>query len=207
MRHIAKYYDNSLKNIGRKNSYVWYGPRWAQAATAPGRLYKTFTSEGGIRVPFILRYPPLTSSPANHGIVHSFSTVMDLFPTILELAGIPPVGSKFHSRNVVPVRGASWVPFLKKQRHQIHAEDHVTGWELFGRMGVRKGKWKATFIPEPHGPGEWELFDLEADPGETKDLSKQEGTVFKELLVEWDRYVSETGVIGIPPEYGNLRVD
>jgi arylsulfatase len=38
--HISKYYDNSLDNIGRGNSYVWYGPRWASAATAPSWLYK-----------------------------------------------------------------------------------------------------------------------------------------------------------------------
>lgn len=206
IRHIQKYYNNSYKNIGRKDSYVWYGPRWAQAGTAPGRLYKMFTSEGGIRVPFILRYPPLTSSPADNGIVHSFSTVMDLFPTILDLAGLPPVGNVFRSRDVVPVRGSSWLPFLKKQRPQIHSEDHVTGWELFGRLGVRKGKWKATFIPEPHGPGVWELFDLDADPGETKDLSQEKKRIFQELLIEWDKYVCETGVVGIPPEYGTLRV-
>jgi arylsulfatase A-like enzyme len=49
-RFIRDYYDNSLGNVGRGNSYVWYGPRWAQAATAPSRLYKAFTTEGGIRV-------------------------------------------------------------------------------------------------------------------------------------------------------------
>jgi arylsulfatase len=206
-RHIQKYYDNSYANIGRANSYVWYGPRWAQAATAPSRLYKTFTSEGGIRVPLILRYPPLTSSTSQDGIVRSFSTVMDIFPTVLDLAGVPPVGSSFRSREVVPIRGTSWVPFLRNQRERIHAEDHATGWELFGRLAVRKGKWKATFIPEPYGPGAWELFDLDADPGETRDLSKDELSVFKDLLREWDQYVSETGVIGVPPEYGTLRVD
>jgi len=206
-RYIQKYYDNSYANIGRANSYVWYGPRWAQAATAPSRLYKTFTSEGGIRVPLILRYPPLTSSTSQDGIVRSFSTVMDIFPTVLDLAGVPPVGFSFRSRKVVPIRGTSWVPFLRNQRERIHAEDHATGWELFGRLAVRKGKWKATFIPEPYGPGAWELFDLDADPGETRDLSKDELSVFKDLLREWDQYVSETGVIGVPPEYGTLRVD
>ena len=132
---------------------------------------------------------------------------MDLFPTILELAGIPPVGPTFRSRSVVPVRGASWVPHLPGTQTGIHEEDHVTGWELFGRMAVRKGKWKVTYIPPPHGPGEWELFDLDKDPGETVDLSKKETKVFKGLLLEWDRYVNETGVVGIPPEYGTLRVD
>jgi arylsulfatase len=166
-----------------------------------------FTSEGGIRVPFILRYPPLTTAVPNNGIVRSFSTVMDLFPTILDLAGIPAVGTTFQGREVVPVRGTSWIPYLTGKRARIHADDHVTGWELFGRMAVRKGKWKATYIPGPHGPDRWELFDLEADPGETRDLSKREKAIFEELLLEWDRYVCETGVVGIPPEYGTLRVD
>lgn len=79
--HIAKYYDNSLSNLGRKDSYAWYGPHWASAATAPSRLYKYFSSEGGIRVPCLLNYPPLTARRGS--IDHSFATVMDIAPTIL----------------------------------------------------------------------------------------------------------------------------
>ena len=45
MEHLGKYYDNSYENIGAYNSFVWYGPRWAQAATAPSRLYKAYTTE------------------------------------------------------------------------------------------------------------------------------------------------------------------
>ena len=44
--------DNSLDNIGNANSFVWYGTRWAQASTAPSRLFKMYTTEGGIKVPF-----------------------------------------------------------------------------------------------------------------------------------------------------------
>ena len=42
--------DNSLDNIGRANSWLTYGPEWAQAASAPSRLFKGFTTEGGTRV-------------------------------------------------------------------------------------------------------------------------------------------------------------
>lgn len=45
MEHLGRYYDNSYENIGEHNSFVWYGPRWAQAATAPSRLYKAYTTE------------------------------------------------------------------------------------------------------------------------------------------------------------------
>ena len=44
MEHLGKYYDNSMDNIGAYNSFVWYGPRWAQATTAPSRLYKAYTT-------------------------------------------------------------------------------------------------------------------------------------------------------------------
>ena len=202
--YIEKYYDNSYENIGRANSWVWYGPRWAQAATAPSRMNKGYITQGGIRCPAIIRYPPIF--PQNQ-ISHEFTTVMDIYPTILSLAGIPLPPGQFQGRQVVPVRGQSWTDFFQGRKERVYGEQSFTGWELFGRLGVRKGKWKATFIPEPHGPGVWELFDLDDDPGETKDLSKQEKVIFKELLIEWDRYVSETGVVGIPPEYGTLRVD
>ncbi len=67
MEFIAEHYDNRLDNIGRPNSYVWYGPRWAQAATAPSRLYKTHTAEGGIRVVAFLTGPQFARQGAISG--------------------------------------------------------------------------------------------------------------------------------------------
>jgi arylsulfatase len=52
-----KGYDNSDDNLGRAGSYVAYGAGWAQASTAPFRLFKTFPSQGGIRVPAIVLAP------------------------------------------------------------------------------------------------------------------------------------------------------
>lgn len=205
--HVEKYYDNSLDNIGNKNSYVWYGPWWASAATAPSRLYKAFSSEGGIRVPLIARYPPLISEPG--GISHAFSTVMDITPTILELAGIKHPGTTYKSRSVVPPRGRSWCTYLSDPQGQkyIHDDDTVTGWELFDRQALRKGKWKIVLIPEPYGPGTWQLYDLEADPGETNDISVQSASKLQEMLKHWDDYVCEVGLVGKPPQYGVLRVE
>lgn len=207
--HVKKYYDNSLENIGRGDSYVWYGPHWASASTAPSRLYKSFSSEGGIRVPFILRYPPFVTKGKVGGIEHSFSTVMDVTPTLLELAGARHPGTLYKGRKVAAVRGKSWVPYFSSsgQAETIHEEDSVHGWELFGRLAVRKGIWKATFIPAPYGPEKWELFDLEQDPGETKDLAEANREKLRELLIDWQAYVTEVGVQGVAPEYGTLVVD
>ncbi|OAA71812.1 arylsulfatase [Akanthomyces lecanii RCEF 1005] len=204
--HLEKYYDNSIGNLGRHNSFAWYGPRWASAGTAPSRLYKTFTSEGGIRVPFILRYPPFSAHRAG-GIESAFTTVMDICPTILELAGVKHPGTLYKGRDNAPLRGRSWVPYLRRGGNgngEIHPADHITAWELFGRMGLRQGKWKAVFIPKPFGPGRWQLYDLSVDPGETEDLAAQHEGKMGELLEAYKDYALEMGLDDSQFEYGTF---
>ncbi|KAJ5473046.1 hypothetical protein N7530_007047 [Penicillium desertorum] len=193
--HIAQYYDNSLQNMGRKNSYVWYGPHWASAATAPGRLYKSFTTEGGIRVPFILNYPPLTAHRHPGSIDHSFATVMDIAPTILEVAGVEHPGTTYRGRTVAPIRGKSWVDYLTGRTDSIHSDDAAMAWELFGRQAIRKARYKAVYIPKPYGPERWQLYDLEQDPGERDDLTDHLPDTLADLVTEWDRYVYDVGLV------------
>ena len=108
---LEKYYDNSLENIGRWNSYTWIGPYWAQASTAPSRLFKAFprcvcsplgsharladsgvcTSEGGILVPCIVK-PAVgtwdTKAFPPGGFSRAFTTCMDIAPTVLDMLGV-----------------------------------------------------------------------------------------------------------------------
>ncbi len=189
-QHIRENYDNSLENIGNGNSYVWYGPRWAQAATAPSRLYKAFTSQGGIRVVSFFSWPGFTRKGAGT----AFSTVQDITPTLLELAGIVHPGNSYEGRPIEAPRGVSLVRYLDNRQEFAHGPDHATGWELFGRRAIRQGDWKAVFIPEPWGPGRWQLYDLGRDPGEVEDLAARSPGKLDELLRLWDRYVEETGV-------------
>lgn len=208
--HLQKYYDNSLDNLGNGNSFIWYGPRWAQAATAPSRLYKAYTTEGGVRVPLVAQFPKNMPLPAKSpfisktGITDQFATVMDLAPTILQMAGVDHPAPSYHGREVVKMRGASWVPYLTGKSDRIHPEDFISGWETCGRAAIRKGDWKAVFIPKPKGPERWQLYDLSKDPGEVNDLSEkpEQEEKMKEMLVCWEQYVLETGVVPLAPEQG-----
>src|SRR5581483_6607142 len=105
---IEKYCDNSLDNLGGPTSYIWYGPRWAQAATAPSRLHKAFTTEGGIRVVGFVTWPGFARQAQ---IGTAFATVMDIAPTVLELAGTAHP-STYRGRDVAPMRGSSLVGYL-----------------------------------------------------------------------------------------------
>jgi len=51
-----------------------------------------------------------------------------------------------------------------------------------------KGKWKILRLPIPMGSGNWELYDLSVDPGETTGLSSQFPQVKEELIKAWQEY-------------------
>ena len=211
IQHLKKYYDNSLENLGRGNSFIWYGPRWAQAATAPSRLYKAFTTEGGVRVPFLAKFPEAMevhpsgphSIKEKAGITHTFSTVMDLAPTILEMAGVKHPAPMYQGREIVGMRGRSMLPFLAGNESSIHPADHITGWETCGRAAVRCGDYKIVFIPKPKGPEKWQLYNLAKDPGEVHDLAERDPERLERMIKMWDQYVLETGVIPLAPALGN----
>ncbi|KAJ6019299.1 hypothetical protein N7522_001366 [Penicillium canescens] len=210
MPHLQKYYDNSLENLGNGNSFIWYGPRWAQAATAPSRLYKAYTTEGGVRVPFTCRFPknlninPVDVAAGKGGITDQFATVMDLAPSILDMAGLKHPAPTYEGREVVEMRGRSFHPWAIGQAERIHPKDFIQGWETCGRAALRCADWKIVFIPKPKGPEKWQLYNLVNDPGEIHDLSESEPEKLKQLLKLWDQYVLETGVVPLCPDLGDF---
>lgn len=204
LQHLQKYYNNHIDNLGNGDSFIWYGPRWAQAATAPSRLYKAYTTEGGVRVPYMMKPPAAFSGQIPAGsITHQFATVMDLAPTILDMAGVTHPAPTYQGREIVSMRGKSMVPYLSKRADTIHEKDFINGWETCGRAACRRGDWKIVFIPKPKGPERWQLYHLAKDPGEVHDLAEQEPEKLKELIKLWDLYVLETGVIPLSPDLGS----
>lgn len=209
MAHVDQYYDNSLENIGRGNSFVWYGCRWAQAATAPSRLFKMHSTEGGCRVPLVVK-PPVSVAPAGAGgiITDAFCTVMDVVPTCLELAQLSHP-KQYKGREIAPLRGRSWVKFLTLAHGtagagRVHDPDYVVGFEVAGSGALRRGDWKITFVPAPRGPQRWELFNIRNDPGEVHDLAQAKPELLSEMLALWEEYKAETGAVGVVGEYPDV---
>lgn len=189
---IASEYDNSFENMGRRDSYIWYGAQWGQVSATPWPMWKGYPTQGGFLVPAILSLP---GKGAKGEINHEFFHVMDIMPTFLELAGIEVPTSPYKGREVFEVQGISMVPSLNGNA----PENRVVGWELYGRSAVRMGDWKIRLMEPPYGPGEWQLFNLAVDPTETTDLASKEPEKLKRLLAEWDKYVKRNGVIAADP--------
>ncbi len=91
--------------------------------------------------------------------------------------------------------GRSLRPLLDGAADRVYAEDEAIVYELFGRRAVRRGRFKATWLYPPYGPGAWELFDLEADPGEQRDLAAAEPGRLTPLLAAWEEYAAANGVV------------
>jgi len=187
-------FDNSLENRGLKNSFIEPGPGWSQASMAPSRMFKAFTSEGGIKTPMLVKLP---GKMAHAGMMnHSFFHVRDIMPTILDFTGVTH-SEQFSGRKVRPIQGKSVLDLLEGKVTSPYAEASQVGYELFGLKAYFVGDWKILWMPKPFGPGEWELFNLKQDPAELNDLSKQHPDKLKEMITLWEQYKKENGVLDI----------
>lgn len=198
--------DNSIDNMGRPGSFIEYGPGWAQVGMTPLTMYKSFMYEGGISVPAIVWAP---GAGLVKGQRKGFGHVMDIAPTLYELAGAPHPGpSNNGGREILPVKGRSLVAYLRGQQASAYGPNDAIGWELGGRKALRKGYWKIVYANQPWGKGRWELYDLANDRTELQDLADRRPAKLAELVEDWKRYVAENGVIEIPgladrPGYSN----
>lgn len=186
--------DNSLDSIGSAKSYVWYKSNWAEAGSAPFRLYKSFPTEGGTRVVAFINYP----KRGRTGIEPSYISVRDVFPTILELTNtkVDRIG-EYKGQPVATPDGISFASrVLPGAPAPVLSPEFAAG-EMFGRRYVREGQWKAANIPPPTGSGRWELFDVVADPGEVVDVARQHPELLSQMIRRWNRYADENGVV--PP--------
>ena len=194
--------DNSYENIGNADSYVWLGPNWARAGNTPLRMFKGYTSQGGVRAPAFFHYPhAVQTAVMNDSII----TVKDVMPTLLELAGIEhPGAGTFLGREVQAMQGRSVVPVLTGVRNSIREPGDFMGWELFGKQAIRQGDWKILYIPSIPSrdvrlpvlkPGQWQLYNLAEDPAEMNDLADTNPEKLRELLALWEQYTTENNFI------------
>lgn len=182
--------DTSYEKMGTKDSSIFYGPHWAQAASAPYRLHKGVITEGGTRVTAFLTYPGFARQ---HGYGSAFADVMDVVPTVLEVAAVPET-NVVDGRQVAALRGKSMLPYLSGKSDQVHASDEAVSFELHGHRAVRQGNWKLVWLPAPFGDASWALYDLTRDPAEQNDVSARYPDRKQALIRAWTAFATETHI-------------
>lgn len=142
--------------------------------------------EEAVRVPLLLSFPPAV--PAGFRVTAPVE-MLDILPTVLELAGLnPPTGIEGKSlagplldRTALPEDRAV---YLQRRRYQ---EATVSGFHIKGDLtAIRKGSWKLLSAPDENLV---ELYHLETDPEERRNLAEERSEVHARLalqLREWE---------------------
>ena len=149
--------DNTIVMFASDNGPTFNGGTDSAFFESAGVLrgLKQDVYEGGIRVPFIARWPGRI--PAGAVSAHP-SAFWDLMPTFAELAG---------AKTPTPTDGVSLVPTLMGRPAAQRAHAYLY-WEFAGHQAVRMGDWKAVRLK---GSPATELYDLAADPSERTNVA------------------------------------
>jgi len=148
----------------------------------PLRGLKASVYEGGIRVPYIARWPGRIKAA---GTSNHISAFWDFLPTCCELIGREPPRD---------IDGISMLPTLFGRNHDQRKHEYLY-WELRGQQAIRMGKWKALRLK----PGrKIELYDLDKDIAESKDLADEYPEVVAEMAKIFRTGRTESEVFPLP---------
>ncbi|TVR15307.1 MAG: arylsulfatase [Balneolaceae bacterium] len=196
--------DNGAQVWEGEGGWVWTPDRigrptrgeitYQHGSNGPLRGAKNSTWEGGMRVPFIIRWPG--QIPAG-SVSNELTTAMDLFPTIARIVGAElPDDRIIDGHDIWPILSGETNAQSPYEAFYYYRDDRL--------QAVRSGKWKLHI----YRPGEGRtqiLYDLEADIGETTDVSEQNPDVVNRLEELAEKAREDMGDDVTGHEGNNLR--
>jgi arylsulfatase len=193
----------AIDEIGGPNHSNHYPWGWAWAGNSPFRLWKRYSWLGGVRAPFVMRWPRGVDDAGS--VRTQFMHSIDIAPTLLACLGdeMPTVvdgvaQQRVDGRDASASFGDASAPEFRTTQY----------FEMHGSRSIYHEGWKATsnfvsplFGERDHITGShsydtdrWELFDLNTDFSESTDLSDRHPERLRELEELWVREATENQV-------------
>jgi arylsulfatase len=169
---------------GSDATHLCLGPGWSTHCNAPFRRHKIWVHEGGVSTPLIASWPNGIRDAG--GLRHDVGHCVDVMPTLLDLAGMPPSDIPLPG-DAPPLPGMTLVPTL--------AEDGCAGERTIyfhhsRNRALRVGNYK--IVNEGTGPlgqpdDAWALYDLSRDRCERHDLSAEQPERCAQMKATWEQ--------------------
>ncbi len=146
--------------------------------------------EGGIATPFIVHWPKGIAADRRGHVVHDVSHLIDLMPTFVDAADAT-YPEAFSGESIQPMEGISLLPAFSgkplSRKVPLAFEHH-------GNLGLRDGRWKIVSMYRGDRPRRWELYDMESDRTELKDLASEMPDRTKTMAAQWQAWADRVGV-------------
>jgi arylsulfatase A-like enzyme len=188
-----------MDELGSPSTFNHYPIGWAQVGNTPFSWYKRWVHAGGVRTPLIIHWPEGIGDTG--GIRTQFHHVTDIMPTVLDATGVQ-VPETLRGIPQMPVDGIS-------MRYTFTAADAPTRksvqyYEMFGNRAIWCDGWKAvaqhqrdvtSVHPQSFDEDRWELYHVDHDYSELRDLSDELPEKIAELVRRWWEQANENGVL------------
>lgn len=163
---------DSTAPLGSARTHLGLGPGWSSNSNAPFRLHKSWVNEGGIATPFIAHWP--RGIPARNRLRHTPCHVIDILPTLVDLAG-----GSLQTASGPPLAGRSLAP-------AFHKDNAISRDFLYfnhnHNRAIRSGDWKLIATGDE---GPWELYDLSMDRAEQHNVATANPQLAARLATQW----------------------
>ncbi len=207
-RWVRENFSQDPADLGKGNTFIEMGRHWANASTGALQWWKWYLAEGGVRTPMVLRLPAGSSQRQKGSISTTYVNVKDLPLTILDYAQVSAPSGRYGERNIVKPTGVSMRPYLEGKADVVRTPEQWVVSDIFGNSSIVSGRFKALRQSKAmFGDGQWRLYDIEADPGETRPLNAQQPARLQQLVALYENYAKEKGIVPVAENWSPWQGD
>lgn len=185
--------EKDLDRLGGPQSYEIYPAGWAWAVNAPFPLFKQDASHlGGTRNGMVISWPKGITEPGRR--IGRFQYVTDIAPTLLQLAGVA-MPQTVDGVAQKPLAGVSLADSLQHRAPTV--QQRTQYFEMAGNRALYQDGWWANTVPGrmpwqslagvPANDFEWQLYDLNTDPAQSRNVAGRFPARLEQMKAEWDR--------------------
>src|SRR6185369_9151726 len=186
-----------LDVLGSEETYNHYPTGWAVAFSTPFQMFKRYSQySGGTCDPLVIHWPK--GIKAKGEVRHQYHHSTDIVPTILECVGLE-MPKVYRGVEQFPLNGVSMRYTFGDAKAKT--QKPIQYYAMLGTRGLWKDGWKAAALHAPiSGAGHfdqdrWDLYHVDADRSESKNVAKQNPEKLKDLIDTWFKEADKNFVL------------
>jgi arylsulfatase len=178
-----------LNELGSENTYEHFPTGWAAAFSTPFKMFKRYANyAGGTECPLVITWPK--GIKAKGEVRNQYHHAVDIVPTILEICGVE-MPKVYKGVEQYPLSGVS-MKYAFDAKPNDPSQKHVQYYAMLGTRGIWQDGWKAITVHAPltdkgnFDQDKWELYHVDEDRSESKDLASVHPEKLEALKKLWD---------------------